>query len=654
MQLREVLLYNKAEAESEPRRVVFRLGALNVVSGESRTGKSALIDIIEYCLGRDTFGMPVGFRGAVAWYGLLVRFDDGTEAFVGRPSPKTGKASSSQAMLEIGTDLTGPAAQDLRVNSDTGTVRAQLSDLLGIADATAERPGSLQAPLRPHIGHAAWLCLQGQTEVGNNGLLFHRATEPRVLADLQTLMPYFLGAVTEGEAAKHRQLAQAQRTVRRLQRELDTASAERDRIDVDLRAMLTEAHAQGLTDVDPTPAELDYATAVAALDAARRPPAAPAAPAGQGAAELTRRRTALRRELRELAERRELLHDSAAGEQGYLGAVGAEADRLVSAELVPPATADPSACPLCNHGLDRPDRTVEQMQRRLGELRDELGNAPATRARRGAAITELTERAAAVREQLQAVEAALLPLAATDPDADAARTFSRGRIDLFLDRMTRTDASSLGALRAALEAAQAAAAALEEDLDPDEARDRLAEQLAIVGTVLTQIAQRLAIEHANERPRLDLKKMTVVAQTPAGPAPLSNIGSGANWVGYHVAAHLALHEHFIVQRRPVPRFLFLDQPSQAYYGGEAASPEYGQWRGDTDNGAVRQLLTLLADFCERMDGRMQIIVTDHAWFPDTWFQDALVEEWRDGRKLLPAEWMGSAADAAADVASEVP
>lgn len=647
------MLYSDGSAGGEPRLLDFRLGALNVISGESRTGKSSLLDIIEYCLGRDTFGMPVGFRAAVDWYGLIVRFDDGAEAFVGRPTPKLGKATSSQAMLEIGSDLSAPTAERLRVNSDTDTVRARLSDMLGIADSASSRPGTLQPPLQPHVGHAVWLCLQGQTEVGNNNLLFHRATEPRVLADLQTLLPYFLGAVTEDEAAKHRQLTNAQRAVRRLQRDLDAATEEGERVTVDLRAMLAEARAQGLAELDPTAENVDFAAAVAALDAARRPRAAP--PTGDSASrlgELGRRRTELRRELRSLAERRELMQDSAAGERGYFGAVGAEVDRLASAELIPPETRPANACPLCDSALEHPDRSVQQMRRRLAELREELGQAPEARARRSAALAQTVERTVAVRERLQAVEgaiASLVPRADNDDDdgTDTPIAFTRGRIDLFLDRLTKTDASSVAALATALAAAQAKAAALEDELDADDARDRLAERLASVNATITDVAQQLGIEHADERPRLDLRQMTVVAQSPSGPAALANIGSGANWVGYHVAAHLALHDHFVAERRPVPRFLFLDQPSQAYFGGEAAAPAYGAWRGDTDNGAVKQLLLLLDEFCGRMDGRMQILVTDHAWFPDAWFQNALVEEWRDGQKLIPADWFSGGADQAA-------
>ncbi|WP_142211873.1 hypothetical protein [Streptomyces sp. SLBN-118] len=84
MQLLSVILYSTTGA----RRVLeFTPGALNVVTGESKTGKSALLDIVEYCLGRDTMQMPVGpITSTVSWYAAL--FDlDGGRAFVARPAP---------------------------------------------------------------------------------------------------------------------------------------------------------------------------------------------------------------------------------------------------------------------------------------------------------------------------------------------------------------------------------------------------------------------------------------------------------------------------------------------------------------------------------------------------------------------------------------
>jgi hypothetical protein len=641
VQIREVVLYAQGQ---DPRRLRFRLGALNVISGESRTGKSALLGIIEYCLGRRTFGIPVGFRGPVDWYGLIVHFQDGSEAFIGRPTPKTGAATSSQAMLEFGVDLQPPPFDALRVNADNTTVRNELSARLGITDTPAENANSLRPPLQPHIGHAIWLCLQSQNEVANNAVLFHRAGEREVATALQSLLPYFLGAVSEDGARMQQRLLQARRALGRARRELAAAEQDNEQLGLDIRVMLEEAKARGLTNLAVDAVDLSNETALDALRAARDAGRVSAgAPPSEVArlTELVRRRVSLRRELRAIAERRELLRDSAAGEQGYLAAIGMEADRLGAVDMIPESSSDLEHCPVCRSIMSTPDRQVDDMRHRLQSLREELGTAPVARQRRTQMAAQLeadSERAAA---ELYAVEAAIRELRRDDADAsdEARRAFTRGRIDLFLDRLSKTEPSDLQAYRDVVSAAEGRLAALEEELDGDDAAAETAERLVRVAGYMAEFASEMNVEHADERLRLDLRHLTIVAQTASGPAPLATIGSGENHLGYHVAAHLALHKHFTTEGRPVPRVLVLDQPSQAYYGAEAPTEEFGNWRGDTDNGAVRRLFALLLQFIEALDGQMQVIVTDHAWFGDAWFQEALVEEWRSGSALMPIEWV---------------
>jgi len=57
MQLLFLAFYS---ASGERRDIRFVPGQLNVVTGASATGKSALLDMLEYCLGRDRIMMPVG------------------------------------------------------------------------------------------------------------------------------------------------------------------------------------------------------------------------------------------------------------------------------------------------------------------------------------------------------------------------------------------------------------------------------------------------------------------------------------------------------------------------------------------------------------------------------------------------------------------
>jgi hypothetical protein len=138
MQLLAIILYNHA---GERRVVDFRPGELNVVTGVSKTGKSALLDIFEYCLGRSTITMPVGpITQTVAWYAVLLQMPGGGLAFVARPAATPGAASQQRAMLELGADLVPPAFEDLEVNADARSVREILGRAIGIDENEHEPP----------------------------------------------------------------------------------------------------------------------------------------------------------------------------------------------------------------------------------------------------------------------------------------------------------------------------------------------------------------------------------------------------------------------------------------------------------------------------------------------------------------------------------
>jgi hypothetical protein len=126
---------------------------------------------------------------------------------------------------------------------------------------------------------------------------------------------------------------------------------------------------------------------------------------------------------------------------------------------------------------------------------------------------------------------------------------------------------------------------------------------------------------------------------------MDRMGSGENWLGCHLITLLALHQHFVSRRRPVPNFLVLDQPSQVYF------PSYESYRAlegqvsdlagiGADVIAVQRMFDFLFDTAERLSPNLQIIVTEHANINNERFQQALVEEpWHGGRALIPQEWL---------------
>jgi len=49
---------------------------------------------------------------------------------------------------------------------------------------------------------------------------------------------------------------------------------------------------------------------------------------------------------------------------------------------------------------------------------------------------------------------------------------------------------------------------------------------------------------------------------------------------------------------------------------------------------------MLYDVTESLDGKLQVIAFDHADFADDeWFQESIIETWRDGEALIPQSWI---------------
>ena len=157
---------------------------------------------------------------------------------------------------------------------------------------------------------------------------------------------------------------------------------------------------------------------------------------------------------------------------------------------------------------------------------------------------------------------------------------------------------------------------------------------------MTDYSDALDLEHRGSQLRLDIRKLTVIADTIDGPVPLQRMGSGENWVGYHVLTHLALHKWFRQKSRPVPSFLILDQPSQAHYPPDKDTGDGSITSlADEDQTAVQKLFSLIAEVAREIAPSLQVILLDHADLKEDWFDAAVIERWRHGRKLVPLDWI---------------
>src|ERR1043166_7805131 len=91
LQISKLILYSRKD---QIRELKFRTSGLNVLTGASKTGKSAIIDIIDYCTGRSECNVADGvIRRYVGWYAILFQLN-GSQIFVARRNPDVGDRTS--------------------------------------------------------------------------------------------------------------------------------------------------------------------------------------------------------------------------------------------------------------------------------------------------------------------------------------------------------------------------------------------------------------------------------------------------------------------------------------------------------------------------------------------------------------------------------
>lgn len=643
MQLESIGIYN---ATGSRRLVSFHAG-LNILTGWSGTGKSSLLDIAEFCLGRRQPTYPEGaLTDVVAWFSTTIEHE-GTRVFIGRPAPPRGTRSTQQAMIRVGVGGDEVDANELEVNTDAATVREQLTRLLGMPGHDVRIATPYRVPLEATIAQALFYCFQAESEITNKNLLFHRASEQEEAEAIRDTLPYFLGAAELNSVALRRQLDEARRDFRRAETRLAQQRGAVQRLDSEVGALVSEARALGLLPRQTDDASDRLALLQQAATATLKEDTELGDVPEQYRLTRERRRGLIERLLR-AQEQAALARRFSAQRQLFETEVDEQRARLQTINVLPerhPAssrTDAPAICPLCGKPLDGHDVDATALHDSVRMLDEQLAQVADLQPRASAQLDAIEAEIDTVRAELRDADRELAALAAAEVslqearDAQARRAYLQGRITAYLET-ARVSEEDVG-LERQVEALRARVAELEALIDLDEQRQRVASMLQFVSRDMTNLAQMLRLEHSEHSVRLDAERLTVVADTPSGPIDLARMGSQANIVGYHLISHLALHRWFVQRERPVPRFIFFDQPTQPFYPDEVRTAADEQI-SDEDRTRVTELFALLRDVAAELAEELQIIVPDHANLPDEWFQQAVVENWRHGLALVPQDWL---------------
>ena len=653
-QIKEIILWPKNPA-FKLRRLPFETGKVNIISGASRTGKSAVIPIIDYCLGSSKCLIPVNtIRDACAWFGVIVQTSAGEKLFA-RPEPGEQRSTDDMYIEEAATINAIP--ETLSKNTTRGHVRTVLDELAGLTNldfSDGESQNGFDA--RPGFRDLSAFIFQPQNVIANPDVLFYKTNTYDHREKLIKIFPYILGAITPDLLAKQHELKRLQTELKRKEREIKNAQEVSAQWLAELRAKVSEARELGLlaadqagdpsreemiqqlqglvdvTDVTIAVTETTITNAVKELQGLE-----------SEESELSQELSALRRRLEEMERIRK-------GAANYHHGVQIQQERLqVSSWLTSQRSGD-EGCPVCGGHLEASADKLEQLNRSLVAIEAEAGGAFEIPAAFDRELQRVSAEIAATTEKLRAVQFRKRALTQRSTDARK-KNYQTKMAERFIGRLENAlqlhqKLAGDGELIAEIAQLRDRVQKLETELRQGNPEARKRQALAHVNTNAARLLPNLDTERPNDPVSLEIKELTVKVSGTDRADYLSEIGSGSNWLSYHVAMILALQQFFISLRHsPVPGIVVIDQPSQVYFPKkvvlrENETIEEPQFK-DEDIEAVRKVFSVLSTVVGLAKGKLQVIVLDHA--PrDVWggiANIAELEEWRDGRKLVPVEWL---------------
>lgn len=649
-QILKLVLWPKNGAE--PRVVEFEPGMVNVISGSSKTGKSAVIPIIDYCLASSKCSIPVGtIRTACSWFGLVIQTLEG-EKLLARREPGEARQTGDMYLAE-GESLEIPMAAPQR-NTTADNVKRKLDALSGLSQLGMD-PSS-ESGFQARVGFRDLLAFtfQPQYIVANPMVLFFSADTNEHREKLKAVFPYVMGALTPEMLLAKWEIDRLLREVRRKQSALDAVRKSVNVWQVETQAWVRRAIELGLLPTS-TPVPDQWPDVV---DLLRR---ASEADTRQSFTTLESIDGTLDRlqELRQaesdssalLSEKRQAYNELQrllVSSESYGDAILIQRDRLNISGWMRERAAQ-SSDPIVAVGSVGRSR-LDALSQALAGIEIEMRSHPSVsdtfekerirlRADVESALSDLT----AIRQEITLLEERSKEVRGALFLQDQIERFVGG-LQQALSSMDRSQEGS--ELADEISRLHEEVALLRRIYSEREVERKLQNALQIVQTIVSTILPILDAEWPEAPVQLLPEDLTIKVVHTDRSDYLWEIGSGANWLAYHVAVTLGLHRFFLSAPHAVPGLVIYDQPSQVYFprgfvdGGDSVT---GRGR-DKDIAAVRSVFEAIGNEVVRAKGRLQAIVLDHA-STDVWGGlkgVTLTEEWRDGVKLVPIDWLDGA------------
>lgn len=621
----------------------FDLNKVNIISGDSGTGKSAVLQTIDYCLGSSECHIPEFIRRMVV--GVAVMWKRGSsQALVARTLPKSGQRKSDRMKLLLGSEIDIPEEWDqLAGNSGLPSIMRHYQEMLGIGDAYQE--GLLEERKRVTPRGVVPFIFLSKSVIDSETVLLHGFDDPRRRGNHERALPYFLGAVDEQSVIAAAEIVRLRRTIASEKRRLENAESQRNEAEEQAIRLLSEAVQVGLIESLPEDPSIELLTRLL-VQAANWTPGAIEAPKDGPLDTIMASRERILSEIKSLEARRRQAKVSRQDAKGFSAGLSTQSSKLAVIELFK-QEASSSQCPVCANPLGHENVSVKGIKEAYHRVASMEKGARRQEPQLDEYVRQLTSEIESRRAEFRDLTARQVALVSelqeTQGKFDTHQRASRvaGRISYHLQSVSTEPRLVESTVR--LEELEDKLARLE-DKYGKEAQDeayrlldhRLSKEISRVFSRLPRVrpCDTAELFFSSKRVRL------MVVLDDESSIDFTSAGSDENYLAIHVALLLGMQRLIARRKKPVPAILIVDQVSRPYFPPKSHPDEVELSQDDEETRSLRMHFDVLFDEVEKCPGGLQAIVLEHAYFGDDprYVQAVRYRFSKTGEKLIPDDW----------------
>ncbi|MCI1037710.1 DUF3732 domain-containing protein [Pseudomonas putida] len=636
--------------------IPFKDDKINIIHGLSGTGKSSIVHIIDYALGSSKCQIPIGIiREKVDWFGLQITLKNETW-IVARRTP--GKAQSSSEFHL--SSFTGKIPSVIVRNMNKEDFKDSFNALVRMSDlphSDAEKPGKLDS--RSSYRDMAAFNFLPQHIVANPNTLFFKTDSWTHKDRLTRAMPYALGIVDANYVMNERRRDEAVKELESLKKQILVIEKSKNSWFHEVNRLISSCIEIGLL---PSLISNDFEIRVGLLQSVvdaynnKRLEDTLTEPNRLHSNEEYRvaagAEAAQNEVVEHLAAEISGYEDLSLNNRRFNQAIEIEKSHVISLDWLKKSLTHSEQCIACGsitQGLPSVIENLESKVNEVSRISDVLRENPVIDNK----LSTLKRNFSKQQKELQRLRLIKNEILGRDNKLKRSINqiyFLAGSIASLLKRLGKTEADESLSLQ--VEELQKTIRDYERAMKASNRSTKEQEVDYAISELIGDYSEGLEAP-PNSTIFLDRRELTLRFDGEDGKKDyLWEVGSGANWMGYHLAAFLALHEYLaqpLNQHLPPFGFIVVDQPSQVYF------PSNHSGSNDLDGNfsdiskkrpadviATQRIFQTLSDGLKRSKFNVQIIVLEHAG-EEIWKSvehTHSVASWnKKGDGLIPESWL---------------